>query len=86
MVIRQRSDEPLETSFLNCNRFRVINCAIKLNSDTKLCSLTNVITGGLVTRMTIVINPFSSLPEGASLFEHKVNFLMSRETAIVDPE
>ena len=35
---------------------------------------------------TIVVNPFSSLPEGASLSEHKVNFLMSRETAIVDPE
>ena len=35
---------------------------------------------------TIVVDPFSSLPEGASLFEHKVSFLMSRETEIVDPE
>ena len=41
---------------------------------------------GFVTGMTMRIDSFNSLPEGASLFEHKVSFLVSRETAIVDPE
>ena len=37
-------DQPLESSFLNCNKYCVKNRAIRLNLDTKSSSMTNVIT------------------------------------------
>ena len=63
-----------------------INGAIKLISDTKLCSLANVCAWGIGDADNSKSMSLYSLPVGASLWGHRMVFSGSMETAMVDHE
>ena len=63
-----------------------INGAIKLNSDTKLCSMANVCAWGIGDADNSKSMSLYSLPVGASLWGHRMMFHESMETAMVDHE
>ena len=63
-----------------------INGAIKLISDTKLCSLANVCAWGIGDADNSKSMSLYSLPVGASLWGHRMVFHESMETAMVDHE
>ena len=63
-----------------------INGAIKLISDTKLCSLANVCAWGIGDADNSKSMSLYSLPVGASLWGHRMMFHESMETAMVDHE
>ena len=63
-----------------------INGAIKLISDTKLCSLANVCAWGIGDADNSKSMSLYSLPVGASLWGHRMVFNGSMETAMVDHE
>ena len=63
-----------------------INGAIKLNSDTKLCSMANVCAWGIGDADNSKSMSLYSLPVGASLWGHRMVFHESMETAMVDHE